>query len=49
MKHTINDPNTQGKISESDKEAIKNKLNETESWLSSNHHADTADIEAKQK
>lgn len=49
IKHTLNDQNVQGKISESDKQTILNKVNEVESWVSSNPNAETAEYEGKQK
>lgn len=49
IKHTLNDQNVQGKISESDKQTILNKVTEVESWISSSQNAETAEYEAKQK
>jgi heat shock protein 1/8 len=49
IKHTLNDQNVQGKISESDKQTVLNKVNEVESWISSHESGETAEYEAKQK
>jgi len=49
IKHTLNDQNVQGKISESEKQTILNKVTEVENWVSSNQNAETAEYEGKQK
>jgi len=49
IKHTINDDKVADKIDSGEKETILNKINEVESWMSSNSNADVADYEGKQK
>ena len=49
IKHTLNDAATQGKIDESEKSSLLNKINEIDSWLSANPNADIAEYEAKQR
>lgn len=49
IKHTVNDSNVQGKISEEEKSTLLNKISEVENWISSNHNAETHEYEAKQK
>jgi L1 cell adhesion molecule like protein len=39
----------EGKISQGDKDTVISKVNEVESWISSNHNAETEEYEAKQK
>ncbi len=38
LKHTLEDPNVEGKISQSEKEPILKKIGEIENWLNSNQN-----------
>ena len=49
LKNTLNDDKVAGKIDESDKSSLTAKMDETISWLESNHGADPEEYEAKQK
>lgn len=49
IKHTLNDSNIQGKISEDEKSSLLNKITEIENWISSNPNAELSEFEAKQK
>jgi heat shock 70kDa protein 1/2/6/8 len=49
IKHTLNDSNVQGKISEDEKQTLLSKISEVESWLSSNPNAELSEFEGKQK
>jgi L1 cell adhesion molecule like protein len=49
IKHTINDPKIEGKISPDEKETLLKKVNEVETWITSNHDAEITAFEAKQK
>ncbi|GAB0096244.1 Heat shock 70 kDa protein cognate 2 [Sergentomyia squamirostris] len=49
MKNTIEDQNVRDKMSDSDRETILNKCNETISWLDSNQTAEKDEFEYKQK
>ena len=39
IKHTLNDEKLQGKIPESDKQTLLEKISDVENWMSANHHA----------
>jgi L1 cell adhesion molecule like protein len=49
VKHTLNDSKLEGKLPQNEKESVLNKINEVESWMSSNPNAETEEYEAKQK
>ena len=49
IKHTLDDEKVQDKFENGEKDTVKAKVTETESWLSSNPEADTSEYEAKQK
>ncbi|KAF0713544.1 Aste57867_4298 [Aphanomyces stellatus] len=49
LRNTLNDEKLQGKIDESDKKAIDDKVTETINWLDANQSAEKEEYEAKQK
>ena len=49
IKHTLNDEKLQGKIPESDKQTLLEKIGEVENWMSANHHAQIQEYESRQK
>ena len=49
IKHTINDDKMQDKLAPGEKDQVLNKVNQIESWMSSNSSAETEGYEAKQK
>ncbi|CAK4080413.1 unnamed protein product [Aphanomyces euteiches] len=49
LRNTLNDEKLQGKIDESDKKAIDDKVTEVINWLDANQSAEKEEFEAKQK
>jgi len=49
VKHSLSDDKLKDKFDSSDKNTMEEKVRETESWLSSNPEADTAEYEGKLK
>ncbi|RHY18795.1 hypothetical protein DYB32_010329 [Aphanomyces invadans] len=49
LRNTLNDEKLQGKLDESDKKAIDDKVTETINWLDANQSAEKEEFEAKQK
>jgi heat shock protein 1/8 len=49
LRNTIEDPNVGGKLSQGDKDTLKNKVDEVINWLDTNHQASKEEYEQKQK
>jgi heat shock protein 1/8 len=49
LRNTIDDPNIGGKLSQGDKDTLKNKVDQVISWLESNPQARKEEYESKQK
>lgn len=49
IKHTVNDDKIQDKLAPGEKDSVLSKVNEIESWMSSNMNAETEEYESKQK
>ena len=49
LRNTLHDDKVKSKISDSDKQALESKVEETIKWLESNGQADPAEYEARQK
>jgi heat shock protein 1/8 len=49
LRNTIDDPNVGGKLSQGDKDTLKNKVDQVISWLESNSQATKEQFESKQK
>jgi L1 cell adhesion molecule like protein len=49
LRNTLEDPNVGGKLDGGDKDSLKNKVDETITWLDQHHEASKDEYESKQK